>query len=102
MFEVGDKVICVVDSINPGFMSSHSDIFMHWVKKGKTYTIRGFVDNDGIVVGVLLEECYNFPIYQPLLGREQEPAFATWRFVKKESQEATVEEMEEEELLTKI
>lgn len=80
--DVGDKVICINDSIDLDKMEEIKKDFLMWVKKDNEYTIREFLDNDGIVTGVLLEEIRNFPVYFKLLGRAQEPAFATWRFRK--------------------
>ena len=94
MFNVGDKVICIVDSIPAHMCEEIENDFEMWIKKGKEYTIRSFNDNDGIVVGVLLEEVLNFPKYFRLLGRSQEPSFKLDRFRKKEENEIT-EKVEE-------
>jgi len=93
MFEIGDKVICINDKRPEG---ENPNIVPNWPKEGKTYTIRGFHDNDDIVVGVLLEEIHNWPVPIPLINRWQEPAFATWRFEK--SQEDAIEVEEESEI----
>lgn len=90
MFGVGDKVICIDDSIKPGEENLVKEVYYNWVKNGDVYTIREILPNDGIVVGVLLNEILNFPIYQKLLGRTQEVGFSTARFRKLES--ATREE----------
>lgn len=94
MFRVNDKVLCIDDSIKKGMETFVKDAYYSWLKKGSEYTIRHVLDNDGIVVGLLLNEVYNFPIYQELLKREQEPCFSTTRFRKLES--ATKEEYLEE------
>jgi hypothetical protein len=58
-----------------------SRVYSMWVDKGREYTVREVLDNDGIVTGVLLEEVVNDPIPQELLGgRFQEPAFRVTRF----------------------
>lgn len=76
----GTRVLCVDDSILPDHIVAVVNHFPNWVLKGSRYTIREFLDNDGIVPGVLLEEVRNPPIFIPLIGRWQEPAFALWRF----------------------
>lgn len=91
MFSVGDKVICVNDSIEPHMKEEIDNDFEMWVKKGKEYTIRAFNNNDGIVVGVLLEELLNYPKYFRLLGRSQEPSYKLDRFRKKEESKITQE-----------
>jgi len=96
--EIGDIVLCIDSSIKPGMESFVNEAFLNWVKEGKEYTIRGFADNDGIVTGIWLEEIINFPIYQPLLCREQEPAFRINRFVKQAKQSISAE-IEETELV---
>lgn len=98
MFEIGDKVRCINDSIKPGMEAFVYEAYLNWVKKDKIYTIRGFVNNDGIVTGILLEEIINFPIYIHLINREQEPAFAEWRFAKEESANIEIS-IESEELV---
>ena len=96
MFEIGEKVICVDDSIKLGMEEFVSEAYLNWIKKGKEYTVRGFTDNDGIVTGMWLEEVHNFPIFIDLIGREQEPAFRLNRFAKREQAGVLVEELEEE------
>ena len=82
MFERGEKVLCIDDSVKDGVEKFAKSVFWNWVKKDSVYTIREFLDNKGIVTGVLLEEIHNFPIWQPLLHAHQEPAFRLDRFVK--------------------
>lgn len=94
MFEIGDTVRCIDDSIKLGMEAFTKEVFYNFVKKDKEYTVRGFLDNAGIVTGVLLEEIHNFEIYQPIIGKMQEPAFRLDRFVKTKS--ATMEEYLEE------
>jgi len=85
MFGVGDKIKCIDDSVKLGMEAFTKEVFYNFVKKDKEYTVRGFLDNGGIVTGVLLEEIHNFPVFQPILGHKQEPAFRTSRFVKTQS-----------------
>lgn len=94
MLNIGDKVICIDDSIPAHMREEIENDFEMWVKKDKEYTIRSFNDNDGIVVGVLLEEILNFPKYFKLLGRSQEPSFRLDRFRKREESKIT-EKVEE-------
>lgn len=88
MFEIGDEVICIDDTLKFDLLFSIARDFKQWIKKGQKYTIRDILYNDGIVSGILLKERHNDPIYIPLIGRIQEPAFATWRFAKAEENEA--------------
>jgi len=91
MFGVGDEVICVDDRKPMGWTS---DVFPEWVQKDKKYTIREILDNEGIVVGILLDELVNPRIWQELIGRVQESVFATWRFRKLKTAYAVKEESE--------
>lgn len=81
-YDIGDMVYCIDDSIKPEMLMELADDMPNWIKQDKKYTVRGFNDNDGIVVGVLLEEVHNPLKYFKLINRMQEPAFATWRFKK--------------------
>jgi hypothetical protein len=98
----GDKVICIDARIDPDKSQEIRKDFEIWVTKGKEYTIREILDNNGIVPGVLLDEIHNFPKFFKLLNRMQEPAFALWRFrklsyatnVKKEVHEGELVEVE--------
>jgi len=74
------KVKCVDDTIKPEFIIETARYYKNWVKKGEIYTVWDVLENDNIVTGYLLEELENEMVYQPLLGREQEPAFRTSRF----------------------
>ncbi len=85
MFEIGDKVICIDDSIAPEYFASVMKSFQYWPIKDQEYTIRDIFYNDEIVCGIVLKEMSNIPIFIPLLKRVQEPAFATWRFRKREA-----------------
>jgi hypothetical protein len=79
--EVGSRVLCTDSSIKASEIFMVSRVYSMWVDKGREYTIRELLDNDGIVTGVLLEEVINDPIPQELLGgRFQEPAFRVTRF----------------------
>jgi hypothetical protein len=84
MFNIGDKVVCVNDSVDLDKMEEIKNDVPNWVQKDIEYTVRGFNENDGIVVGVLLEEIKNPIKYFKLINRFQEPAFAEWRFRKLE------------------
>lgn len=90
MLEINDTVICIDDSIKPGMEEFVREAYYNWIKRDVKYTIREFLQNEGIVVGVLLNEVHNFEIYQPLIGKTQEVAFRLDRFKKIES--ATKEE----------
>jgi hypothetical protein len=93
MFGIGDTVKCVND-VRPS--DQNPVVVPNWVKEGDEYTIRGFHDNNDIVVGVLLEEITNPRVPIALIDRWQEPAFATWRFEKTASAEVESEEEEDE------
>ena len=81
MLEVGDKVICVNSAKQAHTVEELNKDMPNWVKKGEKYTIRAIYDWD-FVVGVLLEEVRNNPIYFSLVDKNAEPCFATWRFEK--------------------
>jgi hypothetical protein len=91
MLGVGDEVICIGDNRPVGWTSS---TYPQWVVKGKKYIIREILDNDDIVVGVLLVELRNPKTFITLIGKVQEPAFATWRFEKTRSAYEIAEEKE--------
>lgn len=74
------KVKCIDDSINPEFIMETVKYFKSWIQKGEIYTVFDIVENQGIVTGYILKELENEPVYQKLLGKEQEPAFRTDRF----------------------
>lgn len=99
MFNIGDKVICIDSSMRPETIEELKKDVPNWVKKDGKYTIRGFNENDGIVLGVLLEEITNIPIYFKLLNRSQEPSFASWRFRKTKPNEVEKEAEVQEEVL---
>jgi hypothetical protein len=102
MFHIGDKVVCIDSSMQPHTVEELKRDVPNWVKQDEKYTIRGFNDNSGIVVGVLLEEIHNMPIYFKLLGKAQEPAFAEWRFRKLKPNEIENEVESEVEVLEEI
>lgn len=95
MFEVGDEVMCIDDTIRPEMLMSVVSYYPNWVKRGTKYTVRGFVDNNGIVDGVLLEEISNPIIFIKLINRDQEPAFGLFRFAKSEEVSSEIEIEEE-------
>ena len=79
--EIGQKVVCVDDSVSsPELMWSVMLNFQQWIKKDVTYTIREILNNDDIVIGVLLKEIVNKPVYIKLIDKTQEPAFGAFRF----------------------
>ena len=82
MLEIGDEVICIDDTLKFDLLFNIARDFKEWVKKGQKYTIRDILYNDDIVSGVVLQEMFNKPVFIPLLKREQEPAYAIWRFRK--------------------
>ncbi len=88
------RVICINDTIEPEKLADIKKDFQQWVKQGKIYHVREFLDNDDIVDAYLLEEVRNRPVYFRLINRVQEPAFATWRFreLSDEELKAMVEE----------
>jgi len=79
IYDVGDEVICIDDKKGINY---NSGIIPQWPVKDNKYIVRSFANNDGIVEGVRLAEIVNPEQYVPLLNDFQEPAFATWRFVK--------------------
>ena len=95
MLGVGDEVMCINDARPDGWTS---EAFPQWVQKDNKYTIREILDNDDIVVGVLLVELINPSFYIKLIDREQEGAFATWRFAPLR----TAYEIEEDKEAAKI
>lgn len=95
-YNIGDLVMCIDDSIKPGMEQFVAENYPNWVKHKQQYHIREFVDNNGIVTGVLLEELHNPEIYITLLGTIQEPSFRVNRFIKIQS--VTKTEVIEEEL----
>ena len=80
MFGVGDKILCIDDSMAEHTRLELSKDVPNWVKKGEEYTIREVYENKGIVLGILLEEISNPVKFFKLINRFQEPAFADWRF----------------------
>jgi hypothetical protein len=96
MLNIGDRVLCINDSIKPEALEETLRDVPNFVKKGSKYTIRGFNENAGIVVGVLLQEIRNPILHFKLLGHSQESAFATFRFEKMKENEVLVQEEVEE------
>lgn len=90
------RLLCVNDSVKAEFARDKEILFQEWVVKGEKYTVREYLSNDGIVEGVLLEEIHNIPVFQPLLGREQEPGWKLDRFREIEEDEMIEEEHTEE------
>jgi hypothetical protein len=98
----GTRVMCVDDTIKPEAFFAILENYQNWVKNGKIYTVREFLDNDEIVPGILLEEITNKPIFIKLLGREQEPAFGLFRFRELEENELEALEISEEDSFVKL
>lgn len=96
MFGVGDDVVCVDDSIKSHMFEEINKDFAQWVVKDKKYTVRGINENKGIVVGILLEEINNPPVYFRLIGKIQEPAFGAFRFRRLASVNNVIEKEKEE------
>lgn len=94
MFEIGEIVVCCEDYILPHTREELSINMPHWVKKDNKYTIRAFNENNGIVMGVLLEEITNPLLYFKLIDKTQEGSFRIDRFRKlqKEGVEVAIEE----------
>ena len=97
----GDKVVCINATIDPEKAEEIRNDFEIWITKDQEYTVREILENNGIVPGILLEEVHNFPKYFKLLGRYQEPAFATWRF-RKLNYATRTEAVEEEQELVEV
>jgi len=95
LFDIGDEVLCVNDTIKPEALEEIIKDVPNWIKKGETYFVREVLHNDDIAPALLLEGVHNPPVYFHLLGRVQEPGFATWRFVKQASAEEHAELDEE-------
>jgi len=98
----GDKVICIDDKIDADKNEEIRRDFEIWITKGKEYTIREILDNNGIVPGLLLDEVHNFPKFFKLINRFQEPAFALWRFRKLNYNTKPAEALEETEELVEV
>jgi len=94
-FYIGDKVICIDSSMKPEAVQELKRTVPNWIVQDQEYIIRGLQDNDGIALGILLEEVTNPIIFIPLLRRFQEPAFAEWRFRKLKPNESMVEVVSE-------
>jgi hypothetical protein len=97
LLDIGDEVLCVDSSIKPELRASIMKDYPVWIKEGDKYIIRDILRNDDIVVGILLEGRKNPPLWIPLIKRMQEPAFATWRFVKERTAYQIREEEKEKE-----
>lgn len=90
MFEIGEQVVCIDSSMQTHTIEELSKDVPNWIVQDKKYIIRGFHDNDGIVLGVLLEEVVNPIRFFKLINKFQEPAFACWRFRKLNPNEVNV------------
>jgi hypothetical protein len=94
-FYVGDRVVCIDDTMQPHTVEELKKNVPNWVKKDEEYTIRAIFDNRGIVTGILLEEIDNPILYFEKIGGFQEPAFAEWRFRKLKPSKSMVEVVQE-------
>ena len=90
MFEIGETVMCIDASMQTHTIEELSKDVPNWITQDKKYIIRGFNENDGIVLGVLLEEVVNPIRFFKLINKFQEPAFAEWRFRKLKPSEVDV------------
>jgi len=90
MFEIGETVVCIDASMQAHTIEELSKDVPNWIIQDKKYIIRGFNENDGIVLGVLLEEVVNPIRFFKLINKFQEPAFAEWRFRKLKPDEVNV------------
>lgn len=83
MIGVGDRVVCIDDTIKPHLISNTYLIYKNWVKKDKEYIIREILtNNDTGIIGILLVNVNNKPVFIQLINKVQEPSFAIWRFRK--------------------
>lgn len=94
-FSIGDRVVCIDDSMQPHTVEELKKNVPNWVKKDDEYTIRAILNNRDIVTGILLEEIDNPVLYFDKIGGFQEPAFAEWRFRKLKPSESMVEVVQE-------
>jgi hypothetical protein len=93
-FNVGDRLLCINDTVDKDKAYEIFRDYQKWVVKGREYHVREVLHNDGIVTGILLVEIYNIPLFIKLVNRVQEPAFGTFRFqkLKKDASEFFEEE----------
>jgi hypothetical protein len=94
--EQNDEFICTDDSIAPDQIEWQKKFCPQWPKKGETYTLREWRDNDGIVDGYLMNELINPPCFVIKFNKTMEPAFATWRFKRLQNQPPQSVAIEEE------
>jgi len=50
--KVGDRVICVDDSVKTGLLEFVGYAYPNWIKKDEIYTVREILPNDDIVPGI--------------------------------------------------
>ena len=94
-FNIGDRVVCIDDSMQPHTVEELKKNVPNWVKKNDEYTIRAIHSNRGIVTGLLLEEIDNPILFFSIIGKHQEPSFAEYRFRKLKPNESMVEVVQE-------
>jgi hypothetical protein len=93
---VGDKVVCVDDTVRPPVQI---ELFPNWVVEGDTYTIRTIEGSFDSEPRILVNELRNPSAYFEELGGKVEPGFSGKRFVPYEDyilSNAIGEEIEEE------
>jgi hypothetical protein len=96
MLQIGQKVICIDDSVEPRVLADIKNNFQQWVVKDEIYTIRDLIYNDIGVTTVLLVELRNTPIFFPkTIGKFQEPGFKMSRFAPLNSTVETLSEVDE-------
>ena len=95
MFNIGDKVICIDNTMLPHAKIELEKNVPNWVKKNDEYTIRAIHSNRGIVTSLLLEEIDNPILFFSIIGKHQEPSFAEYRFRKLKPNESMVEVVSE-------
>ena len=98
MFEIGETVICCKDYKLPHTREELEIDCPNFVKKGEKYKIREFHENDGIVLGVLVEELINPLRYFRLINRVKESSFRADRFRKLRADEVAEEVLQEEKV----
>lgn len=94
MLEIGQRVICINSSKLSHTIGELEADMPNWIKKNEKYIIRGFNENNGIVLGILLEEVVNPIRYFRLIGKSQEGSFRVDRFEKIIEDEVSIEKEE--------
>ena len=92
MIGIGDRVVCVDDSMQPHTVEELKRDVPNWIKKDEEYTVLEIIEYDFGVTAIILEEIRNPVLYFKAVDDFREPAFLITRFRKIEKQTATVEE----------